>query len=69
MIKKFKRWLIEKFLPVYAKQELLEAYEKEKARNAELVQKIERLNAYIDGMESGQNALRRIVIQVGGKDQ
>ena len=36
MIKKFKRWLIDTFLPAYAKQELLEAYEKQLRRNAEL---------------------------------
>ena len=69
MIKKFKRWLIEKFLPVYAKQELLEAYEKEKVHNAELEREIERLNAYIDGLEAGYNALRRIVIQIGGESK
>lgn len=67
MIKKFKRWLIESFLPVYAKQELLEAYEKEKARNAELVQEIRRLNAYIDGLEAGIKAQRRIIIKAGGE--
>ena len=67
MMKKFKRWLIDTFLPAYAKQELLEAYEKEKSRNAELVQEIERLNAYIDGLEAGIKAQRRIIIKAGGE--
>ena len=56
MIKKFKRWLIDNFLPTYAKQEILKAYEKEKERNAELVREVERLNAYIDGLETGIKA-------------
>ena len=67
MMKKFKRWLIDTFLPAYAKQELLETYEKERARNAELVQEIERLNAYTDGLEAGIKAQRRIIIKTGGE--
>lgn len=67
MIEKFKRWLIDSFLPVYAKQELLEAYEKQLLRNAELEREIERLNAYIDGLEAGIKAQRRIIIKAGGE--
>ena len=67
MIKKFKRWLIDTFLPAYAKQELLEAYEKQLRRNAELEQEIERLSAYIDGLEAGIKAQRRIIIKAGGE--
>ena len=66
MIKKFKRWLIDHFLPAYAKQEVWKAYEKEKERNAELVREVERLNAYIDGLETGIKAQRRIIIKSGG---
>ena len=51
-MKKFKRWLIEKFLPTYCRNELLEENKRLKDRIAELQAKNDRLNAYIDGMES-----------------
>lgn len=67
MIKKFKRWLIDTYLPAYAKQELLETYEKQLKRNEELKRENERLNAYIDGLEAGIKAQRRIIIKTGGE--
>lgn len=51
-MKKFKRWLIEKFLPTYCRNELLEENKRLTDRIAELKAKNDRLNAYIDGMES-----------------
>ena len=51
-MKKFKRWLIEKFLPTYCRNELLEENKRLTDRIAELLAKNDRLNAYIDGMES-----------------
>ena len=51
-MKKFKRWLIEKFLPTYCRNELLEENKRLANKIAELQAKNDRLNAYIDGMES-----------------
>ena len=51
-MKKFKRWLIEKFLPTYCRNELLEENKQLANKIAELQAKNDRLNAYIDGMES-----------------
>lgn len=49
---KFKRWMIEKFLPTYCRNELLEENKRLSERIKELQAKNDRLNAYIDGMES-----------------
>ena len=51
-MKKFKRWLIEKFLPTYCRNELLEENKRLSNKIPELQAKNDRLNAYIDGMES-----------------
>lgn len=51
-MKKFKRWLIEKFLPTYCRNELLEENKRLANKIEELQAKNDRLNAYIDGMES-----------------
>ena len=51
-MKKFKRWLIERFLPTYCRNELLEENKQLANKIAELQAKNDRLNAYIDGMES-----------------
>lgn len=51
-MKKFKRWLIEKFLPTYCRNELLEENKRLANKIAELQAKNDRLNAYIGGMES-----------------
>lgn len=49
---KFKRWMIGKFLPTYCRNELLEENKRLSERIKELQAKNDRLNAYIDGMES-----------------
>lgn len=61
-MKRFRIWLLERFLPAWAKdsvfrenQALREEIARMKAENA-------RLNAYIDGLEDGIRAQRRIVI-------
>ena len=51
-MKKFKRWLIERFLPTYCRNELLEENKRLANKITELQAKNDRLNAYIDGMES-----------------
>lgn len=66
-MRKLKRWLFTRFLPAWCKEELLA----ENKRQAQVItaQKIEidRLNAYIDGMEVTLRYQRRIIIQNGVK--
>lgn len=64
-MKKMKRWLIQRCLPIWARQEL-------EAENRRLQQENENLRLtaglreeYIRGLEAGLRAQRRIVIQTG----
>lgn len=65
-MRKFKRWLIERFLPMWAKETLLKENEALRQSVAELQQQISELNSYIDGLETGIKAQRRIIITTGG---
>lgn len=68
MIKKFKRWLIDRILPVWARAELLADIERLKKQNEELRHELALRNEYISGLEIGIRAQRRIVINaVGGE--
>lgn len=62
MIRKLKKWLIERILPVWARAELME-------ENERLRKEIERLridlrlkDEYIEGLTDGIRAQRRIII-------
>ena len=64
-MRRFKIWLLERFLPAWAKDTV---YQENKALRAELeqkAQKIRELSAYIDGLETGLRSMRRVVIQNG----
>lgn len=65
MIKKFKRWLIERILPVWARAALIAEIDVLKRENEELRHEIERQSSYIRGLESGIRSQRRIVINTG----
>jgi cell division protein FtsB len=65
MIRKIKRWLIERILPVWAREELMAEIERLKESNRQLTAERDRLNAYIEGLETGIRAQRRIVINNG----
>lgn len=65
-MKKFKRWLIERFLPAWAKETILKENEELRQSVAELRQKLNERDSYIDGLESGIRAQRRIIITTGG---
>ena len=65
MVSRFKRWLYEKFLPTWCKDDLMEA-------NAALADQLdrvhrenERLQAYIDGMHAALRRCGRISIHTG----
>lgn len=62
---KLKKWLIGEFLPVWAKRTLLEDNARLEAEVAELEKKLAEQYAYIDGLEAGIRAQRRIVINTG----
>lgn len=66
MIRKFKNWLWLTFLPVWAKESLLKENQQLKDKNKALQAELERLNAYVDGLEVGVRAQRRIIINNGG---
>lgn len=61
-MKRFKHWLIEQFLPVYLKRELMQENEKLRNQIQEQQTHIRELNAYIDGLELALRCQRRITI-------
>lgn len=65
-MKRLRKWLIEKFLPIYLREKLMEENAALRKRIVNLETENERLNAYIDGLENGIRAQRRIVINNGG---
>lgn len=64
-MKKMKRWLIERILPVWAREQLMAENHRLTEQNLQLRQEVVRLEAYIEGLEDGTKALRRIVINTG----
>ena len=61
-MKKIKDWLINTFLPAWAKQSILAENAQLKAENDGLRAKLREREAYTDGLERGIRAQRRIVI-------
>lgn len=64
-MKKFKRWLIDHFLPVYLKEEALKENDRLRVKIQEQENHLRELNAYIEGLEYGLRNQRRIVINNG----
>lgn len=64
-MKKIKRWLIERILPVWAREELLATIEKLEKQNEALRHELALQNEYISGLETGIRVQRRIVINTG----
>lgn len=65
MLKNFKSWLINQFLPAYAKDTVFRENQKLKAEIDRLNAGIRERDAYIDGLERGIRAQRRIIIKTG----
>lgn len=59
---KFKRWLYDRFLPAWCREDLLEANAKLSAKVQEQRREIERLRAYIDVLQDATRRPPRIVI-------
>ena len=69
MIKRFKRWLIERILPVWAREELLDQIAKLEKENEELRHELALRNEYVNGLECGVRSQRRIVINTTGGER
>lgn len=61
-----KKWFLERFLPMWAKETVLSDNRLLKRQNRKLRQENEQLLAYIRGLETGIRAGKRITIQNGG---
>ena len=64
-MKKIKRWIQERFLPMWAKESVLADNRQLQRRVRELEQELQIKDAYIAGLESGMRAQRRIIIHNG----
>lgn len=69
MIKRFKRWLIERILPVWAREELLDQIARLEKENEELRHELALRNEYVNGLECGIRAQRRIVFNTTGGER
>lgn len=65
MIQKFRQWLVQRFLPAWARAELTEEIRQLRQEKERLERKIGILNAYIDGLETGIRNQRKIIIRNG----
>lgn len=61
-MRRFKKWLLEKFLPAWAKDSVYEDNKRLLAQLERQAQEMRELNAYIDGLETALRSMRRIVI-------
>ncbi len=66
-MKKFKKWLVDHFLPMWAKETVLRENRQLCLECEELKHKLEIQGAYIAGLESGTRSMRRIVINNNGR--
>ncbi len=65
MMTRIKRWICEKYLPVYAREGVETELSRLRHKVDELEQENACLRAYIDGFERGAAKLRRIIINTG----
>lgn len=61
-MKRFRQWLICTFLPAWAKDSVYRENEELKAEIARLKNRLAEQGSYIEGLERGMRAQRRIVI-------
>lgn len=66
-MRRFKRWLLERFLPAWAKDTVYRENQILRAKLDDRDREIRERNAYIDGLETALRSMRRIVIQNGVK--
>ena len=68
-MKKLRNWIINRALPIYARESLQAEIVRLRKENERLQIKMDRLSAYIDGLETGIKAQRRIIIHTGGEEK
>lgn len=61
-MRRFKKWLMETFLPAWAKDTVYFENRVLKVKLEQKDQEIKELNAYIDGLETALRSMRRQVI-------
>ncbi|WP_418668401.1 hypothetical protein [Allofournierella sp.] len=61
-MKRFKRWLCQHFLPNWAVESLRTENDRLRTQLLESQAQVAKLEAYIDGIEAGLRAQRRVVI-------
>ena len=64
MMKRIKQWIVNR-APIWAKASLQSDIKALETENARLLAEIDRLNAYIQGLQYATRALRRITINTG----
>lgn len=62
MLRKFKSWLCNHFLPMWAKETVLADNKNLQAENRRLKEELSQKEAYINGLMAGIKSQRRIVI-------
>lgn len=61
-MRRFRNWIINRFLPMWAKESVMRELRSTQEENEVLRHKIEELEAYINGLHTGMKNQRRIVI-------
>lgn len=64
-----KQWFIDRYLAIWAKETVLSDNRRLQKDKAALEQKVQRLEAYIRGLESGIKSGKRITIYTTGGEQ
>lgn len=67
-MKKIREWLINRFLPLWAKETVLADNRRLKREVEKLEADNDRLRAYVDGMNAGMRSIRRITINAGARE-
>lgn len=67
-MKKIKEWIINRFLPMWAKETVLADNRRLKHEVERLEAENDRLRAYVDGMNAGMRSVRRIIINAGTRE-
>lgn len=66
-MRKIRDWFLLKFLPAWAKDSVYQENRRLKEEIDRLCAAIRERDAYIDGLEAGIRAQRRIIINTGGQ--
>lgn len=68
-MRRFKTWLMEKFLPAWAKEEYHRQLHDMEQENKRLREKVNRMEDYLAGMENALRRGRKIYIYTGRGEQ